>query len=183
MSTHLVWRIPLLTLLFVATASVVQARQIASSFDELRFLVKIGDPVTVTDSLGRRTTGRIAHLSPVSLALLTRDGEREVSQPDVRTITRRRHGNLGIGAITGLVGGVVLGASLVAADCYECGSAAVLWGAGLLGGVGSGLGVAVSALTWRNQVIFDRPRASTAKVTVSPMLARDRQVIGLSIRF
>ncbi|MGH9200754.1 MAG: hypothetical protein ACRD2A_05915 [Vicinamibacterales bacterium] len=184
MSTHLEWRIPVLTLLFVTMASVVQARQIASSFDELRFLVKIGDTVTVTDSLGGRTKGRIAHLSPSSLALSTRHGKRGVNESEVTRITRRRHGNLGLGAIAGLVAGAALGTALATGgECDECGPAAVLWAAGLLGGVGSGVGVAVSAMTSRNRVVFDRPRASTVRVTVSPILARDRQVIGLLIRF
>jgi hypothetical protein len=183
MFTHLQWRIPALAVLFVAVASVVHARQIAGSFDELRFVVRPGDTVTVTDSLGRRTTGHLAHLSPSSLALMTQDGEREVSQLDVRTITRRRHGNLGKGAIAGLAGGVVLATVLAAqGDCY-CGPAGYAWMAGLLGGVGSGIGVAVSAMTWRNQVIFDRPRPSAARVTMSPMIAQDHKGIRLAIAY
>jgi hypothetical protein len=184
MFPHLDWRICGATLLLVLAAQVAEARQIAASFDELRFVVKQGDTVTVTDSLGRKTNGSIAHLSPSSLALLTRDGERNISQADVVTISRRRHGNLATGAIVGLVTGAAFGSLLVAADdCYSCGPAVYAWAAAACGGIGSGLGVAVSAMTWRNQIIFDRPESAAKKVKVSPVLARDRQLIGLSFQF
>jgi hypothetical protein len=183
MFTHLEWRIPAFTLLFIAVASVVHARQMAGSFDELRFVVRPGDTVTVTDSSGRQAKGRLAHLSANSLALMTRDGERQFGQFDVRTVARRRHGNLGVGAIAGLVSGAALATVLATqGDCY-CGPEVYVWMAGLLGGVGSGIGVAVSAMTWRNQVIFDRPSSPPMKVTVSPMIAPDRKGVRMAIDF
>lgn len=183
MSTHLAWRVSVLTLAFVGIAGASQARQIAASFDELRLIVRQGDQVTVTDTGGRQTKGRITHLSASSLALLTRNGEREVVQSEVKTITRRRHGNLGQGAIAGLLVGAALGtAAVVGGDCY-CGPAFLFWSAVIMGGAGSGLGVAVSAMTWRNQVVFERPRPSAKTLTVSPMIGGDRAGARLTIGY
>ena len=62
--------LPTICLLLVASAPMVEAQEIASSFDQLRVLLKRGDSVTVTDRSGREITGRIADLSFSSLVLL-----------------------------------------------------------------------------------------------------------------
>jgi hypothetical protein len=68
------WGRILCILLFAGTATAADAQEIAGSFDQLRVLVKPGDTVTLTDSTGNETRGKILTLSSTSLALSVGDG-------------------------------------------------------------------------------------------------------------
>jgi hypothetical protein len=113
-----VWILSLLVsaaLLLVAPLK-VSAQVVATSFEELRALVKAGDTIYVTDASGRRTKGRLGELSASSLELLVRkagpDGretlvpQARLSEGDVRQILLERRDSLRNGTLIGLaVGG------------------------------------------------------------------------------
>jgi hypothetical protein len=142
---------------FVAAAAPSDAQEItAKSFDQMRMLVKLGDTVTVTETAGDMTTGRLAELTPSSLGLLVHDQQRNLRETDVVVITRHTHANLatgarwgfGVGAVLGLVGGLA-----VSSECRSCAGFVPVMTA-IYGGMGAGIGVGIAAMTPARPVIF-----------------------------
>ena len=80
-----------------AAATAVQAQEVATSFDQLRVLVKPGETVTVTDTLGEQVTGTIVDLSSSSLGLVVGRTRRDLAEAEVKAISQKRHANLGTG--------------------------------------------------------------------------------------
>lgn len=115
-----------LIVLPMVLAPPVSAQDVATSFEQLRALVKPGDTVYVTDASGRRTKGKLGELSAASLELLVRqtqsDGSEKwvpkarLSEGEVRQITRERHDSLWNGALIGLA----VGAARVDLYRYQC---------------------------------------------------------------
>ena len=88
-------------LLLAATASLAEAQR-ASSFMQLPLLVGPGDTVTVTDRTGRELKGKIAALSPSTLALLADGIRHDLTDADVAFIRQRRPDSPGRRRQTGL---------------------------------------------------------------------------------
>lgn len=153
------WRVWLAFALCIGTATIVQAQEVASSFEQLRLLVKPGDTVIVTDTSGQGVTGRIAELSSSSLRLLVNGSRRDVAEIEVRMIKRKEHAALGTGAKWGFAIGAAAGLAVVlATGCcnHEEGGAWVLpLAVGLYGGVGSGIGIAVSASNRTQRLVYE----------------------------
>jgi carboxymethylenebutenolidase len=84
----------LLCVFLTAAASVAEAQEVASSFEQLRALLKPGETVSVTDTDGRETTGTIADLSSSSLGLLIAGTRHDVPERDVKTMRQRRGDSL-----------------------------------------------------------------------------------------
>jgi hypothetical protein len=105
----------------------------------------------------------------------------------VNLITASRHGSLAAGAKWGLgVGGGFGGLLALMAfngRCYgEC--AGLVIGASLVyAGVGAGVGVGISALTTSQHIIFAKSGASTAKVTVAPLVDDHRKGAMVSVKW
>ena len=178
-------RVSGLCLLFVATATVAQAQQLATSFEQLRVLAKPGDTVTLTDTSGEKVTGTIIDLSSSSLGLVVGRTRRDLAEADVKTISQQRHGNLGTGAKWGFAAGACVGAvgMLATAGYDEAGWMLVLAAAGLYGGIGSGVGVGISSMIRRQHVIYAGPGISSAKLTVSPLVTSERKGVLMSLGF
>lgn len=70
----------------IAAAAMADAQGIATSFNELRFLVKPGDTIRVTSTGGAELTGRLVDLSSASLVLATGNDSREWQESDVARI-------------------------------------------------------------------------------------------------
>lgn len=179
------WCRAMVFLLLTAAASMVEAQELAGSFEQLRVLVKVGDTVSVTDGTGQEIRGTIAELSSSSLALLVGGNRRTLSENDIRMMRQRRSDSLangakwgfGIGAGLGLLGGLAIAAE------YDDSAALVPLVALLYGGLGTGIGVGVDAMISGTQVIYSRPAASSARLTLSPLLARDRRGVLVSLGF
>jgi hypothetical protein len=176
-------------LMLTAAPHVVTGQEIAGSFEQLRVLVKPGDRVRVTDATGRETTGKIADLSPTTLALLVDGQRREILAGDVSTIRQRRSDSLAtgarvgfaIGAGIGLVGGVAF------ASVYdEVGPAQIIAISFMYGAVGAGMGVGMDALVETEQVIYAGAAptsAAPAAVKIRPVFTRARRGVVVSIGF
>jgi hypothetical protein len=167
-------------------ASVAQAQDTASSFDQLRVLVKPGDTVTVTGNSGGVMQGRIVDLSSQALGLQVDGQRRELFVDDVRTITEQRHANLATGAKWGVGIGAGFGVLTMAAAtsgyrCYNCMTWILMSGA-VYGGIGAGIGVGIAATMEHQQVIFAKP-GSSLKLSVAPMVGRDRKGLLLTARW
>jgi hypothetical protein len=155
-----------------------EAQELATSFNQLRVLVKPGDTITVTDTVGREVRGSIAELSDTSLVLLVGGNRRDMPADEVSVIRQRRPDSLANGAKWGLGIGVGLGLLGVAAvasedDVSDVGFAVL--GVLLYGAMGAGIGVGIDAMISSDQVIF-AARRSTA-------IAREAARPGLSLSF
>lgn len=184
-----VWRIASFVVLFSAGTATAEAQEIASTFDQLRVLVKPGDTVRVADSAGREVTGRIADLSASSLALLVAGTRHELPAADVMTIHQRRRDSLANGAKWGFLIGFgvgLLGGLQQGCNAFGCSTdydvAFGLVNAALTGGLGAGIGVGIDAMISRMQVIYTKAAAPSA-VSVTPMLTHERRGIRVSFAF
>ena len=163
------------------TASLAEAQRV--SFDRLALRLNQGDRVTVTDSDGQETKGRIVDLSPSTLSLETAGRRRDLTGGDVSVIERRYHDSLGNGALIGFVSGVVFIATLVVAECADCATnpEVMPWYA-LFGAAGAGIGVGFDALHQGSRVIY-RGVPSDRRLAVSPVVSRERQGVSVSLGF
>ena len=170
-------------LVVLAATATVEAQGIANSFTELRLLVRPGDTVSVTDTTGREVTGKIAELSPSSLALVVSGRRRDLREVDVTTIRQRRGDSLQNGALIGMcIGGGLVLAAVAAADDADLGG----WGVAMTvtyAGIGAGVGAGVDALIVTRQVIYEQPPAQGARLRISPILTAERKGALVSIRF
>lgn len=174
--------------LFLTAATAAEAQEIATSFDQLRVLVKPGDTVTVTDFAGNETRGRILTLSSSSLALSVGETQRTWTSSEVRTVNQRRRASLGTGAKWGFFIGAGIGALAglgAAQDGYSGGESVgiAFLGAGLYGALGAGIGVGVRSLMHESHVVYAGRPAPQAKLTLSPILSDRRKGVALSFGF
>jgi hypothetical protein len=127
-----------------AESANVADQQPASSFEELKLRVAVGETVYVVDISGQETKGRIATLSQVALTLAVDGTGRDFAADTIRRIERRRRDSVWdgvlIGAGAGALMGFAVGRTADSPDCprsgIECGQGAVigtvggaLWGA------------------------------------------------------
>jgi hypothetical protein len=182
------WSSALFVLIFLAAATPVGAQDTATSFDQLRVLVKPGSTLGVTDITGKKTTGKLLALSGSSLELRVGQTTRTFGESEVQSVTQRRHASFGTGAKWGFFIGASLGALAgvgAAAEGYTAGES-VGWaflGAGLYGTLGAGVGVGVSGLVHGSHVVYAGRPASSTKVALSPILFNGRKGASLSLRF
>jgi hypothetical protein len=119
-------------------------QQPATSFEELKLRVTVGEAVYVVDKSGQETRGRIASLSQVALTLAVDGTRRDFVADAIGRIDRRRRDSVWngvlIGAGAGALMGFAVGRTADSPDCprsgIECGQGAVigtvsgaLWGA------------------------------------------------------
>ena len=197
-----VWILPLLVpvALLLGAPLEVSAQVVATSFEELRALVKPGDTIDLTDASGRRTRGRLGELSASSLELLVRqtgpDGREtfvtkaRLSEGDVRQILLRRRDSLWNGTLIGMAVWLGIGAApatILGCSEYEdsdptVGSCAAAWG--IFAGIGAGMGAGIDALiTRRTTVYYQAPSKRSSGVQVSPLFSKSGTGIQMSVRF
>lgn len=188
----------LLPLLLLVTPHVTSAQVVATSFEELRPLVKSGDTIYVTEVNGRKTKGRLGELSQSSLELLIRksgpDG-RDVFEPqsrlaerDIRQIQIERGDSVLNGTLIGLavVGGPWLLVCNPATDwCYYNDGANLFRVIALItSGIGAGIGALVDAgIRERVLVYYQIPGRQSEGVHLSPFVSKSAAGVRISMQF
>jgi hypothetical protein len=138
--------------------------QSVSSFRDLQVSLKEGDRLIVTEKTGASTTGRLVTLSEQSLRVRP-DSTRVVDIEEQSTLridqVKRRKGE---GALTGFLGGFVVGVLTVALSSDSGygpskGTALVPVGA-IFGGIGAGIGVLIGSVTSDRRLVFEAPVAA-----------------------
>ena len=166
----------------LATTSLAEA-QTATSFDRLWLLVNQGDRITVTDDAGQRLQGRIVDLSPSTLSLQVNGVRHDLNESDVSVIRQRQRDSLKNGAIIGSVSAAVVATILMADDCvWTCYPATAALITSIFGAAGAGIGVGVDALVEGSQVVY-RARRSARRLSVAPLLSRNRRGLSVSLEF
>ena len=178
------WRGVAAVSLAAATVSAAEA-QVAGSFEQLQLLVGPQDRVTVTDSTGQELTGRITSLSPASLTLRVEGSQRVFDEADVGDIRQRRPDSLNNGALTGFFTGVAVGGLLVMGangSSDDFGLAGGMYLTSTFAGLGAALGIGIDTAIVGRRVIY-RSTGSTRRLIVSPLLARGRRGVAVSLGF
>ena len=162
---------------FLLAASPAPAQTVSNSFEELRQVLRKGQTVVVTDATGQRTKGKVADVSPSSLVVLV---------PDARTFTERTVSEIRItdpvwnGALIGAAIGTGFAMWDYLIDPSEPGNAAIFT---VAIGLGSAIGAGIDALVNRGgTLVYAAPRPPR-RVTISPVLGKDRQGALVSVRF
>jgi hypothetical protein len=163
--------------------------QTASSFEQLQLSVQKGDQVSVTETDGKVTKGRIDDVSSSSLRLLRNRMPIELLEARVLEIKKKdpigngaRRGALVGGAIVGGLGGLVASA-FCERDCILGTAAGVALGGGIGAGMGAGIGVAIDAITNRSTTVYRAKPRGAARFNIAPVLSKASTGIVLSISF
>jgi hypothetical protein len=167
--------------------SIAEGQAVASSFEQLRSRLTVGDKVTVTDVTGRERQGTIAELSSSSLVLVVGKTRTELFGSDVETVSQRD--SRWNGTLWGLGAGGLLGALLDRSLVEEYGREDISSGASVsfiatVAGIGAGIGFAIDAMIHGRRVIYSRAGTSMRRnATVLPMWAPRRKGIFVSLGF
>jgi hypothetical protein len=139
-----------LTCVLVASAG---AQPATTSFDQLRYVVKVGQKITVRDTTGASLRGRVLSVTDSYLTLNVKGQRRDLTEQDVvRIHTRRRHGSLKSSAIVGAIPPAVIAAGFASSEGK---GVAVVAGA-IWGGMGAALASGVHALDRRRDLLYER---------------------------
>ena len=186
-----------LPLVFVAPHQ-ANAQVVATSFEELRSLVKSGDTIYVTEANGKKTRARLGELTQSSLELLVRkaapDGretfvsQSRLAESDIRQIQIERGDSVLNGTLIGLavVGGPWLLACNPATDwCYYNDGANLYRGIALItSGIAAGIGALIDAgIRERVLVYYQAPGQRSSGVQVSPFASKSAAGMQLTWRF
>jgi len=171
-------------LLTMGSASLVSAQTVPSSFKDMQFLVGPGNRVTVVDSTGAETTGRISELDASRLSIQAPSGPRSFSQDDVVVVRQRRSDSLK----NGLAIGAAIGAGLGLAAEISCGGNDEYCGAPgwvTLGMTvwGIGIGTFADALLKTPTDVFRHGPGTIGSWSVSPIVARSGGGASVALRW
>jgi len=168
----------------LALATVVTAASFAGaqdvSFDRLALHVNQGDTITVTDGDGRRLHGQVLDLSPSTLTLQAGALRHELYGDEVAVVRGRERDSLKNGAAIGFAVGAGYIVSMAVAHRID--DPVIVYLALVFGGVGAGVGTGLDALHEDTKEIY-RAVPSDRRLTVSPVLSRDRQGVSVSFGF
>ena len=182
-----------------------------ATFRELPLLVSLGDRITVTDDTGRELQGELIDLSPSALSVLVDErhdlqdtdsagktwcpngwrcsiaqtiapGRYDLQETDIAGITQRRADSLKDGALRGFISGAAIISVLVLSSGCSVHPAGMLAAIGFYGGLGAGIGAAVDSAHVGSRVVYDT-RGSSRRVSVSPLISRDRTGVAVSLGF
>jgi hypothetical protein len=166
-----------LALVVILVPSPAPAQTPATSFVELRKILKDGQTVIVTDTRGQRSKGKVygVALSPPALEILAPKARTflESSVAEIRATDGLRNGAL-LGASIGL--GFAMWDYLI--DPSEPGNAVIFT---VAIGMGTAIGAGIDALIG-GKVLY-RPGQPRRSVTISPLATRARQGLFVSVRF
>jgi hypothetical protein len=172
-------RIVLVLAAAMATTSVsFAAAQTVGSFEQLGLVVNRGDRLTVIDSAGQELRGKVVDLSPSALSLQIDGFRRYLEQHEVSVVHRRQRDSLRDGALLGFMSGAAIAASSMRGAHPHASMA----GMAVYGALGALVGIGFDALREDSQVVY-RANRPARRLTVSPLLSRDRRGLALSVGF
>jgi hypothetical protein len=146
-------------LLAMGSAGVL-AQEPAASLDQLKLLLEKGDKMTLVDSSGKSTTGRIERMAADAIDVRVEGTIRTFAEKDIRQIDRTKpdspwNGIL-IGAAVGFGGTLPLNLAAAGRDEKDLAVAAsALWGL-----IGGGIGAVIDACVHQKQMVYFRPKTN-----------------------
>ena len=127
--------------------------QSIQAFQDLALRINLRDLLQIDDESGSRTAGRLTRLTRDEMSVETGAGEKRFTSATVREVAVRRQSHR-IGVLFGAGIGAAVGAlaACVGPDRTECADGPIL-----IGALGAGVGLAVSALDHRATTVYRRP--------------------------
>ena len=190
------------------SAAQVPSETPAAAFQELPRLLKLGDRITVTDDTGQELQGELIDLSPSALSVLV-DERHDLQETDsagktwcpngwrcsiaqtrrydlreteITGITQRHPDSLKDGALRGFMAGAgIISVLMVTAGVPLPPSGVAIVAIGW-GGIGAAIGAGVDKARVGSRVVYDT-RGSSRRVSVAPLISRDRQGVAVSLGF
>jgi hypothetical protein len=164
--------------------SVAFAQQ-ASSFGELRMLVKAGDVVSVQGTDGTLTRGEIVRLTDSVLNITAESGSREYQLDSVFRVTQKRGDSLSNGAWIGLIGGGLFGTAVGVFSCHMAGGCweSIPISIAFFGAAGTGASVGVDALIKHERTVFEARPGSARLLKVRPLLSGKARGVMVQVSF
>ena len=153
-----------------------------AAFHELPLLLSLGDRMTVTDDTGRELQGELIDLSPSALSVLVDDTRYDLQETDIATVRQRRPDSLKDGALWGFMAGAAIISGLMLSSGCSFHATGVLAAIGVYGGLGAGIGAGVDSAHVGSRVVYDT-RGSSRRVSVAPLISRDRKGVAVSLGF
>ena len=153
-----------------------------AAFQDLPLLVNLGDRITVTDDTGRVLQGDLVDISPSALSVLVAGTRYDLQESKYTVTSQRRQDSLKNGALLGFLAGAgSTAAALAWSDGYFY---PVQWATFplIMGGAGAGIGILVDSMITKSTLIFSE-RKSVRRVSVAPLLSRDRKGVTVSLGF
>ena len=175
-----------------------------AAFHELPLLLNLGDRITVTDDTGRELQGELIDLSPSALSVLVDERENlqetdsagktrcpngwrciahrryDLQETDIAEV--RRPDSLKNGLVWGFVSGATVGSIFLLANGFLAYPQALPGGAVFFGALGAAVGATVDKARVGSRVVYDT-RGSSRRVSVVPLISRDRKGIAVSLGF
>ena len=175
-----------LALATVAAAGEAGA-QTASSFEELRLILRAGDTVSVVDDAGDTHTGRIVNLSASTLVLQGFGARQNLGPGNVRMIRQQLHdpvyNGAAIGGGLGAISMLLFAAAITEGDIRPGGERAVARAMLLPAGLGAGIGAGVDALRHESRTVYRRRGATRRSLTIAPLISAERRGVAVSFGF
>ena len=153
-----------------------------AAFHELPLLLSLGDRMTVTDDTGRELQGELIDLSPSALSVLVDDTRYDLQETDIAAVRQRRPDSLKDGALWGFMAGAAIISGLMLSSGCSFHPTGVLAAIGVYGGLGAGIGAGVDSAHVGSRVVYDT-RGSSRRVSVAPLISRDRKGVAVSLGF
>jgi hypothetical protein len=167
----------------VAVPSQASAQRAATSFEELSLLIGTGDTITVRDSNGVETTGKLGSLTAHGLTIVSDGRPREWGDGDVSRIFQRKPDSLANGALWGLAGGAGASGALAAIVCYGEGcDPLIAVSIAVYAGLGAAVGVGIDSLIKESRMIYEQPSRSAA-LTFAPILTHGKRGVMLMVKY
>jgi len=173
-------RTPVLVLVLVLSMAPAAARAQtpATSFEELRLILKNGQTIVVTDANGQRTKGKVRDVStsPPSLVIVA---PAPLTFPAGSIAEIRTTDSLLNGALIGAGIGTGLAVWDYLIDPSEPGNGAIF---AVAIGLGTAIGAGIDALIDGRRVLY-RSGQQKRSLTIAPIHARDRRGVQVAVRF
>ena len=151
-------------------------------FQDLPLLVNLGDRIAVTDDTGRELQGDLVDISPSALSVLVAGTRYDLQEANITGIRQWRQDSVKNGALLGFLAGAgSVAALLEASDDYVYPVQWAFW-LSVFGGAGAGIGALVDSLITDSNLIYSKKK-SVRRVSVAPLLSRDRKGVTVSLGF
>ena len=175
-------------LLLIGKPIPAQAQTPASSFEELRSQPKLrqGESIEITDDTGKKFKARLAEISVRSIGVIVDGVRRDLQESTVREIQHRRRDVWWNGMLMGLGAGAATGAFITSSACDndpECAFYVGIVSVPLSAGIGAGVGSLIDFAIRKHETVFVRAGAASRRLSISPILSKDRTGVRLAFSF
>jgi hypothetical protein len=154
-----------------------QAPQADPAFVQLQNALKIDDTLTITSDNGSKVKGRLIEITPDHILLGVKNGQQSIASSQIVKVGKRKNGVL-LGAVIGAAASVPFA---LAFQSYAYNEGASGGGAFAAVVMGVGIGVGIDALIPSTRTMYER--VSQPRITVSPVIDRDRMGGQVTFKF